>query len=120
MHRLLAMMVLLPVCTSIGCSGSNGGSDGNGNENENGTTGQTPSTRTPDGFPTAAKVSFDDVNFLSIEGTIGSGDDIEAGGVVYSDQGVATDIGSPNGIAGEQSYKTDDGQGDQRPEMETA
>lgn len=77
MHRLLAMMVLLPVCTSIGCSGSNGGTDGNGNENENGTTGQTPSTRAPDGFPTAAKVSFDNVNFLSLEGTIGSSDDIK-------------------------------------------
>ena len=75
MHRLLPMTVLLPVCTLIGCSASGGGTDGN--SNENGTAGQTLSTRTPGGFPTAAKVSFNNVNRLSIEGTIKSGDDIK-------------------------------------------
>ncbi len=73
MHRLLAMTLLLPVCTLIGCSASGGGTDGN----ENGTDGVTLSTRTPGGFPTAAKVSFNDVNRLNIEGTIKSGDDIK-------------------------------------------
>ncbi|MCH8054410.1 MAG: matrixin family metalloprotease [Planctomycetes bacterium] len=75
MHRLLAMTALWPVCTLIGCSASGGGTDGN--SNENGTAGQTLSTRTPGGFPTAAKVSFNNVNRLSIEGTIKSGDDIK-------------------------------------------
>ncbi len=75
MHRLLAMTALLPVCTLIGCSASGGGTDGN--SNENGTDGVTLSTRTPGGFPTAAKVSFNDVNRLNIEGTINSGEDIK-------------------------------------------
>ena len=75
MHRLRAMTVLLPVCTLIGCSASGGGTDGN--SDENGTDGVTLSTRTPGGFPTAAKVSFNDVNRLSIEGTITPDDDIK-------------------------------------------
>jgi len=71
MHRLLAITALLPVCTLIGCSASGGDTDGSGNESV------TLSTRTPRGFPTAAKVSFNNVNRLSIEGTIKSGDDIK-------------------------------------------
>ena len=75
MHRLLAMTVLWPVCTLIGCSALSGGSDGTGNEN--GTDGQTMSTSTPGGFPIAAKVSFNDVDRLTLEGTIKSSDDIK-------------------------------------------
>ncbi len=75
MHRLPAMTVLLPVCTLMGCSATSGGTDGS--SDENGSDGVTLSTRTPGGFPTAAKVSFDDVNRLNIEGTIESGDDIK-------------------------------------------
>ncbi len=75
MHRLLAMTVLWPVCTLIGCSALSGGSDGTGNEN--GTADQTVSTRTPGGFPIAAKVSFNDVDRLTLEGTIKSSDDIK-------------------------------------------
>ncbi len=75
MHRLLAMTVLCPVCTLIGCSALSGGSDGTGNEN--GTADQTVSTRTPGGFPIAAKVSFNDVDRLTLEGTIKSSDDIK-------------------------------------------
>jgi len=74
MHRLLAMTVLLPVCALIGCVASSEGTDGN--SNDNGTDGQTMSTGTPGGFPIAAKVSFNDVNHLSLEGTIKSSDDI--------------------------------------------
>ncbi len=75
MHRLLAMTALLPVCTLICCSASGGST--NGNSNDNGTASVTLSTRTPGGFPTAAKVSFNDVNRLNIEGTIKSDDAIK-------------------------------------------
>ena len=66
MHRFLAMTVFLPVCMLAGCSTSGGGTDGKDSE----TDGLPRSTRTPDGFPIAAKVSFDNVNRLSIEGTV--------------------------------------------------
>ncbi len=71
----IAMTVVLLVFAPLGCSNTNG--DGNANTNDNGDGTTTTSTKTPDGFPVAAKVSFNDVNRLSIEGTIKSGDDIK-------------------------------------------
>lgn len=70
-QRLLAMAVLLAVSAGSGCSGVSAFTDDTGDGSG------TLSTRTPGGFPTAAKVSFNNVNRLNIEGTIKSGDDIK-------------------------------------------